>query len=201
MTTASICLEMIYEDGPFPYRIDRVAELGFDTVEFWTRDDKDLEAIEARLDEHDLALTNLVGITEQAAPEDLSWAMTDPEQWAAAAVGGVEESIEVAQRLNCPFLTVHPGPEQDLPYDRTYESVVEGLTAATAAVEEAGVTISWSRSTGPSITRDTSSNSPRRPTTSSMTLTARPQACCSTSITNRSPRAILSRTCVRTWNT
>jgi len=28
MTTASICLEMIYEDEPFPHRIDRVAEIG-----------------------------------------------------------------------------------------------------------------------------------------------------------------------------
>lgn len=36
MTTLSICLEMFYEDEPFPDRIDRVAALGFDAVEFWT---------------------------------------------------------------------------------------------------------------------------------------------------------------------
>ena len=140
MTMASICLEMIYQDGPFPHRIDRVAELGFDAVEFWTWDDKDLQAVETRLEEHDLALTNLAGITEQSAPEALNRAMTDPEQ-RAAAVGDVEESIEVAKRLDCRFLTVHLGPEQELPYDQMYESVVEGLNAATAAAEDAGVTI------------------------------------------------------------
>lgn len=34
MIQPSICLEMIYEDEPFLDRIDHVADLGFDTVEF-----------------------------------------------------------------------------------------------------------------------------------------------------------------------
>lgn len=131
---------MIYEDEPFPRRIDRVAELGFDAIELWTWADKDLHAVENRLAEHDLALTNLAGITEQAAPERLHRAMTDPEQ-RAAAVADVEDSIEVAQRLDCPFLTVHLGPEQDQPYDRMYESVVKGLREVTASAEDAGITI------------------------------------------------------------
>ena len=140
MTTLSICLEMFYEDEPFPDRIDRVAALGFDAVEFWTWKDKDLEAVEGRLEEHDLALSNLAEITEQSAPEALDLAMADPEQ-RAAAVEDIEESIEVAQRLDCPFLTVHLGPEQELPYDRMYESVAEGLSTVAAAAEDAGVTI------------------------------------------------------------
>lgn len=140
MKTPSICLEMVYEDEPFPRRIDRVAALGFDAVEFWTWTDKDVVAVEARLEEHDLTLTNLAGITEQAAPEALTRAMTDPEQ-RAAAIEDVEGSIEIAQRLDCPFLTVHLGPEQDLPSDRMYESVVQGLCAVTAVAEDAGVTI------------------------------------------------------------
>ena len=84
-----------------------------------------MEAIKGRLEEHDLALSNLAEITEQSAPEALDLAMADPEQ-RAAAVEDVEESIAVAQRLDCPFLTVHLGPEQELPYDRMYESVAEG---------------------------------------------------------------------------
>jgi hydroxypyruvate isomerase len=140
MTAASICLEMIYNDEPFTRRIDRVAELGFDAVEFWNWKSKDLEAIEARLHEHDLALTNVAGVTEQAAPEDLHRAMTDPET-RAAAVSDVEESIEVAQRLDCSFLTVHLGPEQNIPYDRAYESMVEGVGAAAAAAEDTEVTL------------------------------------------------------------
>lgn len=131
---------MIYEDEPFPHRIDRVAELGFEAVEFWTWPDKDLDAIETRLDEHDLELTNLAGIREQSAPEDLDRAMTNPES-RGAVIADIEASIEVAERLGCPHLTVHLGPEQDLPYDRVYESVVEGLREATAAAQAAGVTI------------------------------------------------------------
>lgn len=34
MLRPSICMELIYEDLPFLDRVDRVAEYGFETVEF-----------------------------------------------------------------------------------------------------------------------------------------------------------------------
>lgn len=131
---------MIFEDDPLARRIDRVAELGFDAVEFWTWPDKDIDAIEARLDEHDLALTSLAGIREQARPEDLERAMTEPKT-RADAIEDIEVSIEVANRLDCPFLIVHLGPELDAPYHRQYVSVVEGLREIASVAESAGVTL------------------------------------------------------------
>jgi len=69
MLRPSICLELIYEDLPFLDRVDRVAEYGFETVEFWTWHDKDLEAIEARVDEHDLSIAAMVAHREDAQPK------------------------------------------------------------------------------------------------------------------------------------
>jgi hydroxypyruvate isomerase len=131
---------MIYEDEPFLDRIDRVAEFGFEAVEFWTWPEKDLDAIEDRLDEHDLALTSMAGSREQTAPENLERAMTNPAS-RAAAIEDVEASIEVADRLECPHLIVHLGPERDAPDDGTYESVLEGLREVAETAEAAGVTL------------------------------------------------------------
>lgn len=136
----SICLEMVYEDEPFTQRIDRIADMGFEAVEIWTWTDKDLNAIEDRLDHHDLKVTNLAGITEQSRPEDLERALTNPNA-RAAALKDIEASLKVAERLGCPFVTVHLGPRRDVPYDQMYESVVKGLREATTAAAETEVTL------------------------------------------------------------
>lgn len=140
MTTPSICLEMIYEDEPFPRRIDRVAELGFEAVEFWTWPDKDLDVIEIHLDEHDLDLISMSGIREEARPENLERAMTDPKR-RADAIADVKDSIEVADRLGCTALIIHLGPERDAPYDQMYESVVAGLREVAPVAAAADVTL------------------------------------------------------------
>ncbi len=140
MTTASICIEMIYPEESFARRIDCIEELGFSAFEFWTWADKDIAAIEARLVSSNLTITNIAGITEQSAPENLTRAMTNPEQQ-SAAVADVKSSISMAQRLNCPFVTVHLGPRQDMSHSQMYESVINGLQAITTVAEEAGITI------------------------------------------------------------
>ncbi len=42
---ASVCIEMIYTEYPFLDRIAIAAEQGFDAVEFWNWDNKDMPAI------------------------------------------------------------------------------------------------------------------------------------------------------------
>jgi hydroxypyruvate isomerase len=131
---------MIYEEKPFVDRINPVANHGFEAVEFWTWPDKDLDAIEARLNEHDIALTSMAGIGEQAPPEGLEQAMTNPEK-RAAAIADVEASIEVADRLGCSSLIIHLGPKRDAPYNQMYKSVVRGLREVAPAAEAANITL------------------------------------------------------------
>jgi hydroxypyruvate isomerase len=140
MTKASICVEMIYTEEPVTRRIDYIEELGFSAFEFWTWANKDIGAIEARIESSDLTITNIAGITEQSAPENLTQAMTNPEQQ-SAAVADIESSISIAQRLDCPFVTVHLGPRQNISYSQMYESVINGLQAITTVAEEVGITI------------------------------------------------------------
>jgi hydroxypyruvate isomerase len=131
---------MIYEDEPFPDRIDHVADLGFDTVEFWTWVEKDLDAIERRLDENDLSLAGMAATKDQAAPQELTRALTDPTTQ-ESAVADIKESIEVATRLDCLTLIILVGPETDHAYEESYESIVEGLQEVAPMAENAGVSL------------------------------------------------------------
>jgi len=140
MTRPSICLEMIYEDEPFVERIDRVADHGFDTVEFWTWPDKDIDAVTARLDEHGMSLAGMAANTEPRRPEALERPLTDPAG-REAVVADIEESIEVADRLGCPNLIVLVGPALEYARAEMYDSVVTCLQEVAPAAEAAGVTL------------------------------------------------------------
>lgn len=132
MPTFSVCLEMIYEDRPFLERFEPVAELGTEAVEFWEWEDKDLEAVEAQLEEHDLDLAAFAGTDEP---------LTDPAQ-TDDAVAHVERSVEVAERLNCPTVIVLTGDDQpDVSRERQRELVVGGLRDVAPVAEAAGVTL------------------------------------------------------------
>jgi len=140
MIRPSICLEMIYEDDPFVDRIDRVADHNFDTVEFWTWPDKDLDAVAARLKEHDVSLAGMAANTESRRPENLERALTDPTTQ-DAVVNDIEESIEVADRFDCPNLIVLVGPELEYTHAEMYESIVTCLQKVAPMAEAAGVTL------------------------------------------------------------
>ncbi|WP_199174784.1 hydroxypyruvate isomerase family protein [Halegenticoccus soli] len=140
MIRPSICLEMIYEDAPFVDRIDRVADHGFDTVEFWTWPDKDLDAVEAGLDERDVSVAGMAANTELRRPEELERALTDPSKQ-EAIVGDFEKSIEVAKRFDCSNLIVLVGPELEYAHAEMYESVVTCLQEVAPTAEAADVTL------------------------------------------------------------
>jgi hydroxypyruvate isomerase len=89
----AVCAEMLYLDLPFPDRVRRIADLGFE-VELWGWAGKDLDA---------LAET---GATFSSMTGYLRGTLADP--------AGAEEllrtarlSLEAAERLDCPRLNIH----------------------------------------------------------------------------------------------
>jgi hydroxypyruvate isomerase len=89
----AVCAEMVYLDLPFPERVRRIADLGFE-VEMWNWTSKDIDA---------LAKT---GATFSSMTGYLRGTLADP--------AGAEEllhtarlSLQVAERLDCPRLNVH----------------------------------------------------------------------------------------------
>ncbi|SEH42080.1 hydroxypyruvate isomerase [Halopenitus malekzadehii] len=141
MVRPSICVEMIYDDRPFVDRLDRVAAHGFETIEFWTWPDKDLDAIADRLETHDLSVAGMAANTEPRRPEALERPLTDPAK-RRDVVDDITESIAVADRFDCPNLIVLVGPKPN-EYTRAEarESVIACLREVAPVAAEAGVTL------------------------------------------------------------
>ncbi|PDV86682.1 hydroxypyruvate isomerase [Rhizobium sp. H4] len=133
MRRYSACIEWLFaEEGDrFPDRIRRAHAGGLTAVEFWRWTDKDLDAIEAALDETGLVVTSLV-----AEP---MIALTDPAN-RHAWLEGLAESAAVARRLGAPVLIAQAG--DDLPgftRQAQRQALTETLKAGADVLEGSGV--------------------------------------------------------------
>ncbi|AML58499.1 Hydroxypyruvate isomerase [Serratia rubidaea] len=91
--TLSVCAEMVFLDLPFIERVRRIHQLGFG-VEIWDWTQKDIEA----LAQTGARFTSMTGyITGNLHDDDAIVQLLDSAQ----------ESLRVAQRLNCPVLNLH----------------------------------------------------------------------------------------------
>jgi hydroxypyruvate isomerase len=87
----AVCAEMVFTDLPLVERIERIHESGFE-VEIWNWTTKDIAALVA------------TGATFSSMTGYISGSLTyDQDELLKTA----EQSIEVAQRLNCPRLNLH----------------------------------------------------------------------------------------------
>lgn len=89
----SVCAEMVFLDLPFIERVARINALGFG-VEMWNWANKDLDALAAS----GARFTSMTGY--------LTGNLTDDED-IAQLLHSAEQSLAVAQRLNCPSLNLH----------------------------------------------------------------------------------------------
>lgn len=124
-------LDMLFEDGSFPERVDRVADAGLDGI----------EAFGFGLD-HD-------AIARRAAERGLEWVylsgprpdLTDPDSH-EAAVESIEDSLDLAAEHGIHNLNVKPGVVQEgLDEAIQHESVLEVFRATAPLAEELGVTL------------------------------------------------------------
>jgi hydroxypyruvate isomerase len=87
------CAEMLYLDLPFADRVRRIAERGF-LVEIWDWTTKDVDELAA------------TGARFSSMTGYVTGALADPDG-AAELLRTAEESLEAAERLDCPRLNVH----------------------------------------------------------------------------------------------
>ncbi|ACE92556.1 hydroxypyruvate isomerase protein [Rhizobium phaseoli] len=104
MRRYSACIEWLFaeEGDSIPDRIRRTHTGGLTAVEFWRWTDKDLDAVEAALDETDLEVTSLV-----AEPMIALTDAANRQAWLA----GLAESVAVARRLGAPVLIAQAGDD------------------------------------------------------------------------------------------
>ena len=139
---SSVCIEMVFTEYPFLERIERTAEAGFDAIEFWNWDNKDLPAIKAAVDKAGLGIAafqaNLGGTLVHPGHRD-------------SFVASIRKSLDKAQELGAPsvfLLTDELGDDRSVRFqfpelgeEEKYQSVLGGLAALAPLAEEAGVTL------------------------------------------------------------
>jgi hydroxypyruvate isomerase len=94
----SVCIEMLFTEVPFEDRFQRARESGFDYIEFWSWQDKDIPKIKDLCRVFDLKVASFSG--------DQDFSMIDENQ-REDYIAFIDESIEVARFLSCGHLVVH----------------------------------------------------------------------------------------------
>jgi hydroxypyruvate isomerase len=87
---ASVCIEMIFTEYPFLDRIKQAAALGYDAVEFWNWDNKDMDAIQKT--------TQAAGIKIASFQSNRGGTLIHPEQ-REGFIQGIKQSLEKAQQM------------------------------------------------------------------------------------------------------
>jgi len=139
---SSVCIEMVFTEYPFLKRITKAAEAGFDAIEFWNWDNKDLPAIRAAAAE--------AGLTIASFQSNLGGTLVHPGH-RESLVAGVQRSLAIAQEMGVPslfLLTDELGADRsvrfrfpELSVRAKYQSVLDGLRVLAPLAQAAGVTL------------------------------------------------------------
>lgn len=137
----SICIETIFQELPFHERFKAVKAAGFDCVEFWTWEDKDIARAVALLREHDVRVASISG--------DRMFSLIINEE-RAQYLAYLRRSLEVARALNCQHVVVHSNGIDNgkvtndgatISYAKKAASMTRTLGDAARMAEDAGVTL------------------------------------------------------------
>jgi len=137
---SSVCIEMIFTEVPFLERIDKAAMVGFDAIEFWNWDNKDMPAIKAAVNKLDLEIASF--------QSNLGGTLINPSQ-RESFVAGIDRSLTAAKEMNAAglfLLTDELGEDRsvrfrfpELDQEEKFLSVLEGLQALAPLAEQARI--------------------------------------------------------------
>lgn len=138
----SVCIEMLYTEYPFLERFKKAAQQGFDAVEFWNWDNKDMPAVKQAAAE--------AGIKIATFQSNLGGTLIHPDQ-RAGFVASIQKSLDKANEMDVSslfLLTDELGGDRsvrfqfpELSEEQKFESVLAGLKALAPLAEKAGVTL------------------------------------------------------------
>ena len=94
----SICIETIFTEVPFEERFELAKIAGFEYVEFWSWEDKNLEKIKELTEKYGLKIASFSG--------DKAFSLIDSNE-KEKYIDFIKSSIKIAKYLNCSNLVIH----------------------------------------------------------------------------------------------
>ncbi len=136
----SVCIEMVYTEVPFLERFEKAARQGFDAVEFWNWDSKDMPAVKQAAEK--------AGIKIATFQSNLGGTLIHPDH-RDNFVAGIQKSLDKAVEMGVSslfLLTDELGDDRsvrfqfpELTEEAKYQSVLDGLKMLAPLAEKAGV--------------------------------------------------------------
>jgi hydroxypyruvate isomerase len=133
-TKFAINIEIWWKDLDLAQRIEKTAEFGFPAIEFWSYDDKDLEAMRKACDKTDLVIT-------QFTAWGFKPGMNNPENHNQVEAK-IKEACKVAKKLKCKMATVVGGDDQTgMTQDQMHENIIKALKRVAPIAEDNDLTL------------------------------------------------------------
>jgi hydroxypyruvate isomerase len=139
---ASVCIEMVYTEYPFLDRIKIAAQQGFDAIEFWNWDNKDMQAI--------LKTSQVENVEIATFQSNRGGTLINPAQ-RQNFISGIQESLKMAVEMNTKkmfILTDELGDDRSVKFqfpelseEEKYASVFDGLSELAPLAEKANITL------------------------------------------------------------
>ncbi|CAH1209205.1 Hydroxypyruvate isomerase [Paenibacillus allorhizoplanae] len=128
----SVCMDALYKGRDFRESVNELKEIGYDTIEFWSWWQKDIDVVADAVAEAGISISTFC--TKFSS-------LVDPTQ-RSVYLEGLVESIAVAKRLNCTKLISQVGQAlEGVPREAQTQSLIEGLRACVPILEKEGVTL------------------------------------------------------------
>lgn len=128
-TKFAVNVEMWFTKLPFLDRLRASADLGFPAVEFWPYENKDIDAVRKLCDELNIEVA-------QFTAWGFSPGLNNPKNH-DAFVKKLEESCQVAKRLNCKMMTVVGGDDQPgMTQAEMHQNIIDGLKKGAPVAEK-----------------------------------------------------------------
>lgn len=127
----SLCIEPVLTDLDFYDRIKAAAEIGFDAIEFWDPEGKDMKKIGR------LAAENSIAVAVCCAKNPWSNRINSD---ASAVIGNITESMKLVKEMGCTSLIVLAG-EIEGKADSQKAILIENLKRVADAAVREGITI------------------------------------------------------------
>lgn len=145
MLKFSSCIEILYGEADFYDRLELAKKTGLPAVEFWSWENKDIGLIKEKKDQFNLDIAAMCVGTKNpdyAGTFNAKRLLYRDHDAIDAFVSAVNESIAVADSLDCKTLIITVGQERnDVTRYEQHANIVLCLKAAAPILEDAGITI------------------------------------------------------------
>jgi len=129
----SVCTDAVFAGQPLGNACREVLRLGFDTIEFWHYQDKDLDEL--------MGIQRETGLKVAAICTDfVSLTLPEKREEYRQALAG---TIRAAKQLGCDLIISQTGSEEAFDRKLQHQSIVDGLKSFVPMLEENGITLAF----------------------------------------------------------